>query len=126
MVPTPSKTERQRIQEVLEHELRRFQRITGRGIHLNVLWKPDHNTSLSGEVKNGQILIYEFEEIPALMTLRHEFIDFILSQAINPYRDVANHLIKLVNEDAYRQKEQAVEALTRLVSEETRSQGTPT
>jgi len=40
-----------------------------------------------------------------------------VSQAIDPYRRVINTLIKLLNDDAYKRKEQIVEALSILLFE---------
>jgi hypothetical protein len=51
----------------------------------------------------------------ALETLRHEFIDYAVSQIIEPYKQVANMLIAMINEDAYERKEKLVERLRKLV-----------
>lgn len=48
----------------------------------------------------------------------HEFLDYCLSQAIEPYKEVTNRLISLINEDVYRRKERIVEALAKLLIEE--------
>jgi hypothetical protein len=61
------------------------------------------------------IYIYEHNESKSLKTLRHEVIDFLVSQAIEPYKNVINHLIKMINEYAYKQKEKIVEALSNLI-----------
>ena len=47
--------------------------------------------------------------------MRHEFLDHCVSQAIDPYRKVTNNMIKLLNDNAYKRKEQIVEALSRLM-----------
>lgn len=52
--------------------------------------------------------------------LRHEFLDYCISRAIEPYRVVTNKLIKLINEDAYRRKERIVEAFSKLLFERVR------
>jgi hypothetical protein len=49
--------------------------------------------------------------------LRHEFLDFCISQAIKPYKEVTNLLIKKINKDAYLQKEKLLEALKRFIVE---------
>ena len=84
-------------------------------VDLCVVWIPDPPKSLSGEVKNKTIYIYELDEKDAVKVLRHEFLDYCVSQAIEPYRNVTNRLIKMINEDAYKRKEKIVVALTRLV-----------
>ncbi|MFQ5870839.1 MAG: hypothetical protein ACE5IB_01600 [Candidatus Geothermarchaeales archaeon] len=47
--------------------------------------------------------------------MKHEFLDYAISQVIVPYREMTNKLISLINEDAYRKKESLVEALCQLV-----------
>jgi hypothetical protein len=101
---------------MLETELERLKHLLGLGHHLMVKWTPKDG-KLSGEVNGNCIYIYEGEEKPALETLRHEFLDYAISQAIEPYKEVTNRLILMVNESAYRKKEKLVEALSRLVSE---------
>jgi len=50
-----------------------------------------------------------------LEILRHEFLDYEISRIIEPYREVTNKLISLINEDAYRRKERLIEALVKLI-----------
>ena len=87
----------------------------GAGHELAVVWSPSSDSKLSGEVKDGVIHIYELEGNRAVEALRHEFIDHLVGQAIEPYRSVANKLIQLLNEAAYRKKEEVVEALAKLL-----------
>ena len=47
--------------------------------------------------------------------LRHEFVDYCVSKAIEPCGAATNNLIRSINEDAYGQKERIVEALKRLL-----------
>jgi hypothetical protein len=82
---------------------------------LRVTWIPRFNGKLSGEVKGDLIYIYETEEEVALITLKHEFLDYAISQVIMPYKEVTNKLISQINEDAYRRKERLVEALNRIL-----------
>lgn len=98
----------------LESELKRLQMLTGLGISLKVIWEPRNRSVLSGEVKGDSIYVYEEDEKRALETLWHEFLDYCVSKAIEPYREVTNKLIALINEEAYKRKEQVVEAITRL------------
>ncbi len=99
-----------RLQEELEH----LKRTTGLGSPLNVIWVPDSLNTLSGEVKASTVYIYEENERRALDTLHHEFVDYCVGQAIQPYREVANTLMKLLNEYAYKRKEEIVEGLRKL------------
>jgi len=99
----------------LEGELERLKGRLGAGHELAVVWSPSSDSKLSGEVKDGVIHIYEPEGDRAVEALRHEFIDHLVGQAIEPYRSVANKLIQLLNEAAYRKKEEVVEALAKLL-----------
>jgi hypothetical protein len=100
----------------LEAELERLKRFLGLGHHLRVKWTPDNNERLSGEVKGDCIYIYEEQEEPALEALRHEFLDYSVSQVIEPYKQVTNKLIMLLNEEAYRRKEELVEKLVQTLA----------
>jgi len=103
------------IQRKLEDELERLKKILRLGYELGVIWVPTSNKNLSGEVKGAFIHVYDQDEEIALATLKHEFIDFAISKVVEPYKEVTNKLISLLNEDAYRRKEKLVEALTRLL-----------
>lgn len=103
------------VQTKLEEELKRIQGKLRLGLALRVVWMPNADGGLSGEVKGKDILIYEENEGKALDTLCHEILDYCISQAIEPYKEVTNWLIKMINEDAYKRKEKVVEALTRLI-----------
>lgn len=105
---------RKSVQERLEAELERLQAFSGLGAGLEVIWVPCNRNVLSGEVKGNSIYIYDEDEQKALETLWHEFIDYCVSKAIEPYKEVTNKLIALINEEAYKRKEQVVEAITRL------------
>jgi hypothetical protein len=107
-------TQLKSLQNVLEEELERLKRLLKMGYELKVVWSPNNNSNLSGEVKGETIYIYEEECDKALETLRHEFLDHAISQVIEPYRNVTNKLITLINEEAYRRKERLVEGLTRV------------
>ena len=99
----------------LEDELERLKKKSNFGQELKVIWLPSYDSKLSGEVKNGTIYIYEHNEDEAIETLRHEFVDYIVSQAIEPYKLVINKLIQLLNETAYEKKEKVVETLVKLL-----------
>jgi hypothetical protein len=87
----------------------------GIGYELDVSWLPDENAKLSGEVKGTCICIYEVNEEKALETLKHEFLDYIISKTIEPYEKIANKLIGLINDEAYRRKEKLIEVLAALI-----------
>jgi hypothetical protein len=107
--------EESNLQIKLEKELERLKKKANYGYELKVVWLPNYSSKLSGEVKNGTIYIYESNENEAVKTLRHEFIDYVVSQAIELYKLVINKLIQLLNETAYERKEKVVETLVKLL-----------
>jgi hypothetical protein len=103
------------LQNVLEEELERLKRKLSMGYELKVVWLPNDNSNLSGEVKGETIYVYEEDFNKALVTLKHEFLDYAISQFIEPYRNVTNKLVMLINEEAYRRKEKLIEKLSKLI-----------
>jgi len=101
--------------KTLERELERLKRTTHHGQDLRVKWLPV-DKQVSGEIKNNIIFIYDFDEPVALDTLCHEFIEYIVIKSIEPYRQLANKLMEMFNENAYAIKEETVEGITNLVS----------
>lgn len=99
----------------LQEELERLKRLSKLVSKLSVSWEPTSNGPLSGEVRNNIIRIYESDERKAMEVLYHEFIDYAVSLAIEPYKEVINELIKLLNKSAYRRKEDVVEGLKGLL-----------
>lgn len=104
-----------KLEHVLEEELERLKSKFNMGYELKVVWVPNGNERLYGEVKEEKIFIYDKDLDKALKTLKHEFLDYAVSQIIEPYKEVANVLIRLLNEKAYRQKEALVEKLSKLL-----------
>lgn len=104
------------MQKKLEKELRRLKQCLDLDLDLTIVYTPTADKALSGEVKGRCILIYESDEEEAFKTLRHEVIDYLIGRTIEPYKEVTNRLINMINEDAYKQKERIVEALTRLLA----------
>ena len=99
------KRECEDIADFLRRELKHLKQIFGRGYELEVIWAPNENSNLSGEVKGTRLYIYEPDREKALQTLVHEFLDYLISRIIEPYRDVTNKLISLINEYAYQRKD---------------------
>jgi len=71
---------------------------------------------VSGEVRGDYIYVYDDDKEVALDTLKHEFVDYAISKVIEPYKDVTNRLIAIINDIAYTRKEKLVEKLTQLIS----------
>ena len=99
----------------LKEELERLKGMLGVGHELRMVWSPSSDSKLSGEVKGNVLYIYESDGFRAVDVLRHEFIDYLVSEAVEPYRSVTNKLIQLLNEVAYKNKEKVVEALIKLL-----------
>lgn len=92
------------------------------GYELSVEWHPHNESDLSGKVEEHVIYIFDKDFAEAIDTLRHEFFDFLVSLAIKPYEKIAsyyrlisNSLIKKLGEEAYREKEEVIEALVKLM-----------
>jgi hypothetical protein len=106
------------IEEKLKNELKALKRKAGIGDDLDVVWAPNADSKLSGEVKGKKIYVYEEDEEKAVETLYHEFFDYVISRAIEPYRSILNSLIGCLNEMCYRRKEEVVESLRRFAKKE--------
>jgi len=109
------KAENANIETKLQKELEKLKKKLNAGHELRVVWLPTPSSKLSGEVKDHVIYIYEPDENKAIETLRHEYIDYLISQAIEPYKTAANTFIKLLNETAYEKKEEVINALLKLL-----------
>jgi hypothetical protein len=102
------------VQKSLELELRRLLGMLGLNDDLRVIWAPDVRNKLAGEVKGRTVFIYADGLAEAIDTLDHEVIDYIVSGAVDPYRQMVNSLIRTLNDEAYRRKEEAVEMFRRM------------
>jgi len=104
------------VQAELEKELKSLTEKLGIN-GLRVLWSPDETSRVSGDVRGKVIFIFEPSPEKAREVLRHETLDYMVSQAIEPYKDVTNALIKLLNDKAYARKEEVIEKLSRSLGE---------
>jgi len=106
----------------LEEELERLKGLFGLGLELRVVWMPgglkrsvDGNL-LSGEVRGNVIIIYDSELEAALETLKHEFLDYVISHEIEePYKELINRLIDGFEAVMYRRKERLIDRLIHAV-----------
>ena len=104
------KTTLQRLETELDHLKHKFQM----GHELKLQWVPKKGPK-SGEVIGTTIRIYEADSKNALDTLRHEFIEYLLTQnLVTPYERMINKLISLFGEEMYERKEKLVERLEEL------------
>ena len=74
----------------LEEELGRLKVESGLGFELSVKWIPNPDSDRHGEVKGTIIYIYDCEE-RALLTLKHEFLEY------NITKEVIDPLVKIIN-----------------------------
>ncbi len=105
----------QRTNEKLRDELARLKHVSELNFELDVVWTPDSSHVLAGEVRGRLVHIYEDNEAKALDTLRHEFICYAISKAVEPFKRLANQFVKASNAEAYKRKEEVVEGLRRLL-----------
>lgn len=61
------------------------------------------------------ILIYEYDGRKAVEVLKHEFIDYIVSQVVEPYKEIGNFVDTLSERRGLQRKERVVEGLRKLV-----------
>ena len=98
----------------LQTELSRLKGKFQMGQDLTLQWSPN-NGPKSGEITGTTIRIYEEDEAKALETLRHEFIEYLLTRdLIAPYKRLINKLISLFEEEMYDRKEKLVQRLQEL------------
>ena len=102
-------------QGIVVEELERLKQKLGAGHELTVKWLPGKKLEISGEVKGECIYVYVEKEQKALETVKHEFLDYLISKTIEPYQKIANKLIGLINDEAYARKEKLVEILADLI-----------
>ena len=103
------------LQETLETELERLKNTLNTGHELKVLWLPSKASSKAGEVKRNLICIYDEKKETALETMKHEFIDYIVSKPYTIQLKITNKLIESINEIAYQMKEDIVEKICTLI-----------
>jgi len=99
----------------LSRELEKLKRRLNAGYELTVKWMPTPQSEISGEVVKNCIYIYEEDEDKAVEVLKHEFLDYLIANVIEPYHRITNKLIDLVNEETYRRKEKLIEKLVTLL-----------
>jgi len=100
----------------LRRELRRLQEKFGLGLELkDVRWVPKDGV-FSGEVKDGIVYVYDKEPEEAIRTLRHEVLDFHLTEKIirKPI-NLLNLILKHLETEIYQEKEKLINRLTDLL-----------
>lgn len=101
----------------LGEELGRLKVETGLGYELSVKWTPNPESDRRGEVKGTVIYVYDVCEDRALLTLRHEFLDYHVSkEVIEPLIKYINVQKCLIEDLIYSRKEQLVKRFLRLLA----------
>ena len=109
---SPLTQQRNNTVQQLELELSKLKDRFQMAQELRLEWDPDGNSKKSGEVIGRTIYIYEEDEAKALDTLKHEFIEYILTyELVAPYKKLVNKLISLFEEEMYERKEKLIEKI---------------
>jgi len=107
-------------QAKLRKELDRLKKMANLGFELEVVWLPGvikfsrEDKALRGEVLGNKIILYDEDLDDAKETLKHEFIEYLMDQAVKPYRNLVNNWISFFQDQAYSEREKTVKALTNL------------
>ncbi|MGI0070264.1 MAG: hypothetical protein ACREA3_05195 [Nitrosotalea sp.] len=99
----------------LEEELAWLRAVSGKGKELQVRWIPDINSTKEGEVCGRTVYIYSETIDKAVQTLRHEFLDYLVCNTIEPYQELVNALLAVLSEKAYRRKEEVIESILKIL-----------
>jgi len=104
------------VQVKLEGELERLKKVSGLGEELKVRWVPNPNSDRHGEVKGDVVYVYDEDEERALLTLKHEFIDYhISSDVVEPLIKYINMQKCLIEDLIYGRKERLVKRFLKLL-----------
>jgi len=102
----------------LKDELERLRGMMSLGSELELSWHPDEGSDRHGEVKGNLIRIYDSDREEALKTLRHEFIDHVITrEVIAPLIELINMQKKLIESMVYERKERIVESFSEKMEE---------
>jgi hypothetical protein len=110
--------------EDLLKELDRIKEKACLGFELEVYWLPGfvkrskEGKELRGEVLGTKIFVYDSDFEEAMQTLRHEFAEYLVDQAVDPYRKLVNLLFDHFQDQAYFVKDKTAKALTNLFDDD--------
>jgi hypothetical protein len=101
----------------LETKFETLKRKLGLELELEWVLSADKlSEGVRGEVIGTRIVIYEMTEEEALKTLKHELVDYLISnRLVKPLVDLLNQFIKMREAEIYRQKEEIIETLSELL-----------
>lgn len=93
------------------------------GIPLVVVWTPNPNMSVHGEIKQNVLCVYDEQPDDVWPTFVHEVIEYKLKNVTRVYRSMINSLIEGYEKLAYQEKEEFIEFIPRLMrSQKTKDQ----
>jgi|GEM_PF-1143163 broad specificity phosphatase PhoE len=72
---------------------------------LQVVWMPDDNRQVHGEIKGTNIFIYDKTEEMCLQTFMHEVYEYRFKESTRLYRSLVNSLIEVIEKEIYARKE---------------------
>lgn len=78
---------------------------------IEVTYVPDPSSPKHGEIKDSVIVISDANPETAWITMLHEVVEWRLRPVLKIYRDAVNSLISLLEQVAYREKEQALSSI---------------
>ena len=108
--------DKRKVEARLDAELTKLKELFDYGDRLKVRWIPNENSKVFGEVKGGTILLYVEGEEAAVKSLRHEFIDSLLTeQVINPFLKFINLQKCFIEDLIYDRKEKMVNKILNLI-----------
>jgi len=104
------------VQQALEKQLAKLERLVPHEEALTVRWTPRSQSKVSGEVVDNTIYVYDENPQEAIATLKHEYLDCLLTRKmIEPLIAIVNTFIKLKEGEIYKEKEQIVSILSKLI-----------
>ena len=84
----------------------KLQKILDRlNLPLEVVWTPNENMQVHGEIKQQIISIYDMREKAAIATFEHEVYEYKLKEVTKLYRVMVNSLIDIIEKEIYSRKE---------------------
>lgn len=83
---------------------------------LKVIWVPNNEQDVSGEINGGVIYIYEKDESKALEALKHELVDYhVTVMLVHPLVKYINIQKRYIDALIYERKEELVNGLLKLL-----------
>jgi len=110
------------VESMLEKELDKLKKKANLGFELEVQCIPGfvkrskEGKELRGEVLGTKIFVYDSDFEETKETLLHEFVEYLIDQAVDPYRKLVNLLLDYLQDQAYFVKDRTVKALIKQMS----------